>query len=765
MRASRLVFGVGWLLSHSASQTLGATTTTTSNAGKSNMTLAYLKDANSRRLKAAATVAVNQDGTAQFTSINDAIFYAQKNAIVTVTVAAGTYNEAILVNASFAVTIVGATDVPDDYTQNQVIISTDGVPLTINTNSVKGITWRNINFVTTSTSTTAFAVSMKGTKNAFYGCQIVSAGNQAFYSNLGITLIANSYVEAVTQTFAGFLGVYVFNSTITATDTTDGVILFNKGKNAVNSTVVFDSSTITQNTSPSRLLKKQASIGVYLAAPAGNYAQGVFKNSFLSDFINPQGVYNYPSTFISVFFGEFNNRGPGSFLLNVCARIALDNLLDSSQLGPFTVAAVFANSFSPYATTDLSWIDPAVLVAINAADAADATVTQSSAATTCADTSTGTTTVPTTTTTTVDVVTQSTTSTLTVGSSTVTPSPVTTTQVSTSTASVTSTVTVTPDPLSTRTSYTTVTTTVMVTSTIAAQTTTQMTTRTTRRTITSAGPGGTTTTTATVFVTGTITPAAATTTRTVATTLVPASTVTVTGRPVTKTVVILVVVRKTVVTTTTIGGRRAKRTVDARDIQPRAVSTVTVITTISEGSTTTTTTSTATTSVAGAVTLAPSTSTVASVSTTTNTITTTTKAPQGPRQTVTSTTTSTVSSTVTVTGATATVTSTATFTRDVTVTSPGPMQTSTVQTTATTQSTLPASTATNSRTLTAFGPAVTSTVPGPTVTSRTTETSTQVVTSTVTEYNQGGGGYGGGGGPGYGGGGGPGYGGGRGGYY
>ncbi|KAI1370799.1 pectin lyase fold/virulence factor [Hypoxylon crocopeplum] len=367
MRASRLVIGAGWLLNHFASLALGATSTTTTSSA------------------AAATVAVNLDGTAQFTSIGDAIFYAQKHTIATVSVAAGTYKEAVVINATAAVTIVGATSFPDDYTRNQVIISTAGIPLTINTNSVKGITWRNINFVTTNTSTTAWAVSLRGTKNAFYGCQIISAGNQAFYSTLGITLIANSYVEAATQTFAGYLGLYVFNSTVTATAATNGIILFNKGLSTTNSTVVFDSSTITQKILP---LKERASIGVYLAAPNGNYAQGVWKNTYMSSLIIPQGVYNYPSTSIGNFFGEFNNRGPGSFLLNVCARIGYDHLLDSSQLAPFTIGAVFANSFPPYATSDLSWIDPTVLVAINAADASSASATQSSPTVSCPTTST-----------------------------------------------------------------------------------------------------------------------------------------------------------------------------------------------------------------------------------------------------------------------------------------------------------------------------------------------------------------------------------------
>ena len=125
---------------------------------------------------------------------------------------AGTYNEAVTIPGSAAITIVGETSSSNDYSQNKVIISTSGVPMTIGTEAVLNTVWKNINFVTSSTSTTAYAVYLRGTKNAFYNCQMVSAGNQAIYSTYGIAFISGSYVEAATQTFAGYLGMYVFVS-------------------------------------------------------------------------------------------------------------------------------------------------------------------------------------------------------------------------------------------------------------------------------------------------------------------------------------------------------------------------------------------------------------------------------------------------------------------------------------------------------------------------------------------------------------------------
>lgn len=314
---------------------------------------------------------VNPDGSAQFTAINSAILYAQQKAIPTVYVKAGTYAEALTVSGSAAVTVIGETTASNDYNQNKVTISVPGVAMTVNTDAVKNTVWKNINFVTTSTASPAYAISLRGTKNAFYNCQIISAGSHAVYSTLGITLIANSYVEATTKTFAGYLGMYIFGSTITATASSNGVLLYNQGYNSINSQVVFDSCTLTQKSGATNK-------NVYLALPNGNNAQGVFKNTYMSNMIIPQGVYSYSSSYTSDFYGEFNNSGPGSYAENSASRASLDNLITVSQLSSWTIDSVFANSWPAFATTDLSWIESSLLASIKAISAANAAASVSS---------------------------------------------------------------------------------------------------------------------------------------------------------------------------------------------------------------------------------------------------------------------------------------------------------------------------------------------------------------------------------------------------
>lgn len=118
--------------------------------------------------KSAITVAT--DGTGQFTAINAALSYAQNSGYPTVTILAGTYTEAISVQATGAVTVVGQSSSFNDYTQNQVIVQNSEAPLTIATQAILGVTWRNINFITSATN----AVYLRGTKNQFIGCQMIS---------------------------------------------------------------------------------------------------------------------------------------------------------------------------------------------------------------------------------------------------------------------------------------------------------------------------------------------------------------------------------------------------------------------------------------------------------------------------------------------------------------------------------------------------------------------------------------------------------------
>ncbi|CZR59142.1 related to pectinesterase [Phialocephala subalpina] len=302
------------------------------------------------------TVTVDQAGNAQFTAINQAISYAQTFAQPTVVVKAGIYNEAVTVVGNTQVTIIGESSAANDYSQNKVTISNSSTPMTIGSNSVLGITWRNINFINTATGTAA-AVSLRGTKNAFYSCQFISSGTAAITSTLGIGLIANSYIEGTDKLFYGYLGMYVYGSTIAATASSSTIIYSHGYSTPVQySQTVLDSCNIIQKSGTTNTY-------VYLAGPNGDGSQAIFKSTSMASLIAPGGTRAVGT---NGFYGEFNTSGPGSYAYD---SKRVDTLMTSSMLSNWTIDYVFAHSFTGYTQSSTSWVDSSVLSAIYAANA------------------------------------------------------------------------------------------------------------------------------------------------------------------------------------------------------------------------------------------------------------------------------------------------------------------------------------------------------------------------------------------------------------
>lgn len=136
-----------------------------------------------------------------------------------------------------------------------------------------------------------------------------------------------------------------------------------------NSTVVFDSCSLIQKPS-------STNTAVYLAAPNNAGSQAIYRNTSMASFIAAAGVHPSASTYTD-YYGEFESTGAGSYASNSASRSTYDHLLTASQMSAWDIGSVFADSFPPYATTDLSWIDPQVLLAIQNGESAQESVVSS----------------------------------------------------------------------------------------------------------------------------------------------------------------------------------------------------------------------------------------------------------------------------------------------------------------------------------------------------------------------------------------------------
>ncbi|KAJ5683707.1 uncharacterized protein N7477_000052 [Penicillium maclennaniae] len=307
--------------------------------------------------------ATGSSPSAPYTAIDDAIAYAQRNNIPTVTVLPGTY-AAVTISATPSVAVYGKTSNPNDFTQNQVVVSSDGTALAISAD-IAGITVRNINFIDTSSS--GEAASLKGNKNGFYQCQFIS-GSTAITMNPGVGLIANSYIEASDKVIAGQGNLYVFNTAIVPSQDSalvvqyQGTMSSNPKSDLFKSTIVIDRSSVSQKA-------RGNSKDCYLAGASGKGSVVVYRSCILGSLIAPSGVHVDSTTQDeSNFYGEYANSGLGSYANNRAARSKYVTSLGPLDLSSYSLSAVLAGGNPAFATSDTTWIDPNVLAAIESAD-------------------------------------------------------------------------------------------------------------------------------------------------------------------------------------------------------------------------------------------------------------------------------------------------------------------------------------------------------------------------------------------------------------
>ncbi|KAI1373849.1 pectin lyase fold/virulence factor [Hypoxylon crocopeplum] len=324
-------------------------------------------------------ITVSPDGSTGYSSIGAAITYAQANGYSVVNVLAGTYTENVLISGTAAVTVVGeTTSGSTDYTGNLVNLSNGGgalAPLTFNTNSGKGVAWKNINFLNTNSSSTAGLVYLRGSKNAFYSCAFTAAGSVAFTGSYASGIIANSYLEATDKVISSYASLYVYGSTITAT-TTNANLVYNKGAisgtTLYNSTVVLDTCSVIQKAGKSNT-------NVFLAAANGVGSVVVYRDTSLASFIAGSGVHvDLTTQDARNAYIEFRTSGAGSYSSKVSSRAAYVSwITDVTALSAYDISTFFITAYPTVAVTTVDWIDSAVLSAIQASNAADSSSSSS----------------------------------------------------------------------------------------------------------------------------------------------------------------------------------------------------------------------------------------------------------------------------------------------------------------------------------------------------------------------------------------------------
>ncbi|KAH6685445.1 pectin lyase fold/virulence factor [Plectosphaerella plurivora] len=327
-----------------------------------------------------SAVTVASDGSGQYTNINSAIAFAQANAVPTVTVKAGTYTETISIVATATVTIVGETATTgNSYSDNLVTITNGGgtaAPVTFGTSTSKGVTWKNLNFVNSNAASAAGIIFLRGSRNAFYSCQFTAASQVGFTGSQAAGLISDSYIEAADKNFYSFGSLYVYKSTITATNN-NALLVYNKGAldttgKQYNSTIVFDTCQVIQKPG-------KTNTNVYLAAANDAGSVVVYRDTSIASNVAGTGVYvdaktqDARNTYI-----ESGTTGAGSYSNKVAARSAYVSFVtDVAALASYDISVFFSRVFPTVAVTNVDWIDASVLALIKRSSSASASTSAS----------------------------------------------------------------------------------------------------------------------------------------------------------------------------------------------------------------------------------------------------------------------------------------------------------------------------------------------------------------------------------------------------
>jgi pectin methylesterase-like acyl-CoA thioesterase len=278
----------------------------------------------------------------------------------TIQISAGTYTEQLSLTRNGKVTLIGATNFTNDYTQNQVRIEFSKGALTslgqneqtpvINakkTNDNSGLAMYNIDFVNTypqTSNTAALAADFYGANIAAYGCSFIGF-QDTLLANKGTQVFSNCYVEGSVDFIWGFSTAYFHQCMIVSN--TPGACIAAQSR-ATASTVggyVFDSCMVTSGPTYGG-----SSGTTYLGRPYSQYSIAIYMNSYLDKHISSDGWQvwqtNNPQT-SGVTFGEFNNSGPGSWQATT-QRVSFATNLTVATAAKYTLAAWIG---------DTTWLD------------------------------------------------------------------------------------------------------------------------------------------------------------------------------------------------------------------------------------------------------------------------------------------------------------------------------------------------------------------------------------------------------------------------
>ncbi|XP_034689950.1 probable pectinesterase 53 [Vitis riparia] len=284
------------------------------------------------------TMTVSQDGTADYTTISDALhtipLYNTRRVILVIK--PGVYREKVTIPRALPfVTFLGDASDPPTITGNDTasVIGRNGVPLKTFQSATVGVDANyfvaiNIKFENTaphvigSAGGQAVALRISGTKAAFYNCSFYGS-QDTLYDHTGLHYFNNCFIQGSVDFIFGYgRSLYENCSLNSVAKKVASLTAQKRSTSSMASGFSFKDCVVT------------GSGTVYLGRAWGDYSRVVFSYTFMDKLVLPQGWSDWGKKKLDsrVYYGEYKCSGPGA---NLTARVPWAHMMTDEEAEPF----------------------------------------------------------------------------------------------------------------------------------------------------------------------------------------------------------------------------------------------------------------------------------------------------------------------------------------------------------------------------------------------------------------------------------------------
>ncbi|KAH6761216.1 Plant invertase/pectin methylesterase inhibitor superfamily [Perilla frutescens var. frutescens] len=296
-----------------------------------------------------ANAVVAQDGSGQFSSVQEAINYATSNRTgkkrVIVYVKRGVYEENVLIDRMMTkVVLVG------DGVKNTIITSNRSVAAGFTTYSSatigidgNGFIARGITFRNTAGAAGGQAVALRSSSDlsVFYACSI-EGYQDTLFAQAQRQLFKSCYVYGTVDIIFGNAAVVLQNCIIYVRKPLDGqanmITAQGRGDPYQNTGISIHNCRVL---AAPDLKPVQDSFRTYLGRPWQEYSRTVVMKSYLDALVEPEGWSKWGDSdfaLTTLYYGEYKNFGPAGSVENRVKWPGFHNITSDSEAAQFTVA-------------------------------------------------------------------------------------------------------------------------------------------------------------------------------------------------------------------------------------------------------------------------------------------------------------------------------------------------------------------------------------------------------------------------------------------